>query len=95
MDFKYFKIHMKSDLQYKISFTCSFISNFLVFFGYYFTIVCLFDKFSKLSIREIKFKPMAISHEFLEIEILNFNHDYSFLNKFMFKLYTNIKNNSP
>ena len=51
----------------------------------------LFDKFSKLSIREIKFKPMVISHEFLEIEILNFNHDYSFLNKFMFKLYTNIK----
>ena len=51
----------------------------------------LFDKFSKLSIREIKFKPMVISHEFLEIEILNFNHDYSFLNKFMFKLYTSLQ----
>jgi len=46
--FKYFKIHLKSELQYKMSFILSFISQFFVFFGYYFTILCLFDKFSTL-----------------------------------------------
>lgn len=46
--FKYFKIHFKSELQYKLSFILSFISQFFVFFGYYFTIICLFDKFSNI-----------------------------------------------
>lgn len=46
--FKYFKIHFKSELQYKLSFIMSFISQFFVFFGYYFTIICLFDKFSNI-----------------------------------------------
>ena len=46
--FKYFNVHVKSDLQYKVSFICSFISNLLVFFGYYFTIICLFDKFASI-----------------------------------------------
>ena len=45
---KYLKIHFKSDLQYKLSFIMSFISQFFVFFGYYFTILCLFDKFSNI-----------------------------------------------
>lgn len=46
--FKFMKIHFKSELQYKMSFILSFLSQFLVFFGYYFTIICLFDKFSNL-----------------------------------------------
>lgn len=46
--FKYFKIHFKSELQYKLSFIMSFVSQFFVFFGYYFTIICLFDKFSNI-----------------------------------------------
>ena len=46
--FKYFKVHLKSELQYKISFILSFISQFFVFFGYYFTVLCLFDKFSNI-----------------------------------------------
>ena len=46
--FKFMKVHFKSELQYKISFTLSFISQFFVFFGYYFTIICLFDKFSNI-----------------------------------------------
>ena len=46
--FKYFKVHLKSELQYKVSFILSFISQFFVFFGYYFTILCLFDKFSNI-----------------------------------------------
>lgn len=46
--FKYFKIHFKCELEYKLSFIMSFISQFFVFFGYYFTIICLFDKFSNI-----------------------------------------------
>lgn len=46
--FKYFMVHIKSELQYKISFILSFVSQFFVFFGYYFTIICLFDKFSNI-----------------------------------------------
>ena len=46
--FKYFKVHLKSELQYKISFILSFISQFFVFFGYYFTVLCLFDNFSNI-----------------------------------------------
>ena len=45
---KYFKVHFKKDMQYKASFIMSFIAQFFVFFGYYFTILCLFDKFSNL-----------------------------------------------
>ena len=48
--------------------------------------------FSELSIRKIKFKPDGISNEYLIIEILNFNYDYSFLNKFMFKFYLILQN---
>ena len=46
--FKYFKVHLKSELQYKLSFIMSFIAQFFVFFGYYFTIIALFDKFSNI-----------------------------------------------
>lgn len=46
--FKFMKVHFKSELQYKLSFILSFISQFFVFFGYYFTIICLFDKFSNI-----------------------------------------------
>ena len=46
--FKFMKIHFKSELQYKLSFALSFISQFIVFFGYYFSIICLFDKFSNI-----------------------------------------------
>lgn len=46
--FKFMKIHFKSELQYKLSFVLSFVSQFIVFFGYYFTIICLFDKFSNI-----------------------------------------------
>lgn len=45
---KYLKVHFKSELQYKVSFILSFISQFIVFYGYYFTIVCIFDKFDNI-----------------------------------------------
>jgi len=47
--FKFMSIHFKSELQYKMSFILSFLSQFIVFFGYYFTIICLFDKFSNIN----------------------------------------------
>ncbi len=46
--FEYMKMHFKSELQYKASFIMSFIAQFFIFFGYYFTIICLFDKFSNI-----------------------------------------------
>ncbi|MBR1376764.1 MAG: ABC-2 family transporter protein [Bacilli bacterium] len=45
---KYLSMHLKSELQYKMSFILSFISQFFTFFGYYFTILCLFNKFSNI-----------------------------------------------
>ena len=45
---RFFKMHLNSQLQYKASFILSFISQFIVFFGYYFTILCLFDNFSNI-----------------------------------------------
>lgn len=45
---KFFKMHLNSQLQYRASFILSFISQFIVFFGYYFTILCLFDNFSNI-----------------------------------------------
>lgn len=44
--FKYMKINLKAELQYKKSFIMSLIAQLFIFFGYYFTILCLFDKFS-------------------------------------------------
>lgn len=46
--FKYLKIHWKSLVQYKTSFILSFISQFFVFFSYYFVILSLFDKFNNI-----------------------------------------------
>ena len=46
--FKYFNVHLKRQMEYKASFIMSCISNFIVFFTYYFSIICLFDKFSNL-----------------------------------------------
>lgn len=45
---KFMKLHFKSELQYKMSFILSFLSQFLVLFSYYFSIVCLFEKFSNI-----------------------------------------------
>lgn len=45
---KYFNVHLKRQMQYKASFIMSFISNLIVFFTYYFSIICLFDKFNNI-----------------------------------------------
>lgn len=46
--FKYLKVHVKTDLQYPKSLILNLLSNILIFFTYYFTILALFDKFSYL-----------------------------------------------
>ena len=43
-----FKMHLKSALEYKKSFIIGFISQFLVFFTYYFIILALFSKFDNI-----------------------------------------------
>lgn len=42
------KMNLKSQLEYKASFIMSSISQFFVFFTYYFVIIALFDKFSNI-----------------------------------------------
>ena len=44
----YLKMHLKSKMQYKISFILSFISQIFVFFTYYFIIIALFQKFNNI-----------------------------------------------
>jgi len=46
--FKYFNVHLKRQMEYKASFIMSFISNIMIFFSYYFSILCLFDKFNNI-----------------------------------------------
>lgn len=46
--FKYLSMHFKSEMQYKISFLMNYLSQFVNFFTYYFTIVCLFSTFSNI-----------------------------------------------
>lgn len=45
---KTLKMHIKSTLEYKVSFIISFISQILVFFSYYFIILSLFSKFGNI-----------------------------------------------
>lgn len=44
----YLKLHLKSILEYKLSFFLSLISQIFVFFTYYFLIIAMFQKFSNL-----------------------------------------------
>lgn len=67
--FKYFKMHVKRELQYKSSFIMSFISQFFVFFGYYFTILCLFDKISNI-------KGFALYEVLLTFAIIQFGFSF-------------------
>lgn len=46
--FQNFKLHIKSQLQYKTSFILGAISQFAIFFTYYFTVIGLFQKFSNV-----------------------------------------------
>ena len=41
-------MHLKSELEYRISFIFSFFSQIIVFFSYYFVIISLFSKFDNI-----------------------------------------------
>jgi len=43
---EYAKVHFKCAMQYKVSFILSCLSQIVSFFVYYFSVFCLFDKFS-------------------------------------------------
>lgn len=46
--FKSLGMHLKSELEYRVSFILSFLSQILVFFTYYFVILALFTKFDHI-----------------------------------------------
>lgn len=46
--FKSLKLHLKSMLEYRVSFIVSFLSQIIVFFSYYFIILALFNKFDNI-----------------------------------------------
>lgn len=66
---KFMKLHFKSELQYKLSFVLSCISQILVFLGSYFTIICLFDKFSNI-------KGFTLYEVLLTFGIINFGFSF-------------------
>ena len=41
-------LHLKSELEYRMSFIISFLSQILIFFSYYFVIIALFSKFDNI-----------------------------------------------
>lgn len=46
--FSAMKLHLKSEIEYRLSFIFSFISQIITFFSYYFMIISLFLKFSNI-----------------------------------------------
>ena len=46
--FKALSLHLKSELEYRMSFIFSFLSQIFVFFSYYFVIIALFTKFDNI-----------------------------------------------
>ena len=66
---EYLKMHFKSETQYKMSFVLSFLSQFIVMFSFYFTIICLFDKFSNV-------KGFTLYHVLLTYAIIQFGNGF-------------------
>lgn len=46
--FKWMKLHVKSEFEYKVSFILNSISQIFVFFTYYYTIIALFNRFDNI-----------------------------------------------
>ena len=46
--FNAMKLHLKSEMEYRLSFIFSFLSQIIIFFSYYFMIISLFSKFSNI-----------------------------------------------
>lgn len=67
------KMHLKSTLEYKTSFILAFISQFLVFFTYYFIILALFNKFNNI-------KGFTVYEVLLTFSIIQFGYS---INEFL------------
>ena len=46
--FRSLGLHLKSELEYRVSFILSFLTQILIFFSYYFVIISLFGKFNNI-----------------------------------------------
>lgn len=68
--FKYFKNHLKSTLQYKVSFMLTCISQIFIFFSYYFVILSLFDKFNNI-------KGFTLYEVLLTFGIIQFGYSFN------------------
>jgi len=66
----YLKMHLKSKMQYKISFILSFISQIFVFFTYYFIIIALFQKFNNI-------KGFTIYEVLLTFAVIQFGYAFN------------------
>lgn len=64
------KMHFKSLLEYKSSFIFGFLSQFLVFFTYYFIIIALFDKFDNV-------KGFTLYEVLLTFAIIQFGYAFN------------------
>lgn len=64
------KLNIKSKIEYKASFILSSISQFFVFFTYYFMIIGLFDKFSNI-------KGFTVYEVLLCFSIINFGYAFA------------------
>lgn len=66
----YLKLHFKSILEYKLSFILSCIAQIFVFFGYYFIILSLFDKFSIV-------KGFTLYEVLLTFSVIQFGYSFN------------------
>lgn len=68
--FKSLLMHFKTSLEYKASFIIGFISQFLVFFSYYFIIIALFNKFDNI-------KGFSVYEVLLTFSIIQFGFSFN------------------
>ena len=63
-------LHLKSELEYRMSFIISFLSQILIFFTYYFVIIPLFSKFNNI-------KGFTLYEVLLCFSIIQFGFDFN------------------
>lgn len=68
--FENFKLHLKTQLEYKASFIMSFIGQIFVYFTYYFIIIALFQRFNNI-------KGFNMYEVLLCFSIINFGYSFN------------------
>lgn len=66
----YLKLHLKSRMQYKLSFILTFLSQITVFFSYYFIIIALFQKFNNI-------KGFTVYEVLLTFAVIQFGYSFN------------------